>query len=462
MPSFLPSTTRERVIVAVGLTALTAVAVALRWPGLARGFSPDEVGMVQPWGAWDIFWSHESGSNPPLLRLVFNLLFADAQVVPAGRVGSFVAGILTVPLAFLLGRLVGRSSVAGFLTAAVIVFSPQAVSLSTQFRAYATFDAVLCWHLLVVGAWAEGRRTRGTGIQVAVSAALLVQLHFMGGPILAGVAIALFFSDRRAPLLFVPAAAGLVPFAVKIATQPPQWGGPGGTVVDALETVLGGSRIAPVILAVLLLATLLWPRLNRSQRVLLAGAAALLIGVLAISPVRGVAEGGALWLLPMSAALFGSLYTAAPVLKRLASTPGGVRIAVGAILVLLMARALWKAPQHAPQFDRWCDSARHFSLEWDAYASPGETVFFDPSYFSGNLYLYMTGAHISKAMRPAECGDNLHCFEHEGTVFAARPLDPANPTPGLWVSFECHDPPPALPACEEVTREPCLTVQRCP
>ena len=220
--------------------------------------------------------------------------------------------------------------------------------------------------------------------------------------------------------------------------------------------------MAPTTVVILILAALLFPWLNRSQRVLLAATAGLLLGVVAVLSMRGVAEGGALWLLPMFAALFGSLYTAAPELERLTGRPGALRTVVAVVLCVLMARALWKEGARESRSDLWRDQGRSFSHEWASIIDPGEPVYFDPFYFSGNLHLYMTGEHIARADRPPECGDNDHCFEHEGTLFAARPLDPSTPAPGLWVSFECHAPPPPTPSCPDLARQPCLTLQRCP
>jgi hypothetical protein len=458
MAGALPTDRRELATMAAMVGALVIGAAALRWPGMSRGFTSDEMSMLQPWGLWHILFEAESGVNPPLLRLMFNLPLPDAYTLQVGRYWSFLCSLAGVVMAFFLGRTAGRSSLAGFVCAGIVVILPQAVSQGAIYRSYSTFLLVLLWHLFCVIRWTDGERGRGMSIQVALSAFLLPQLHFVSIPILLVEAAGFLMMSRRSLAMFVPAFLGFAPFAYLIATEPARRvAAPENGIQQAIDNVVGMGDLLWMTDGVFLLAMLLVFRLRPAHRLVLLGAAGLGASMFIFGAMQVVRPPGAIWMLPFFAATVVSLPTVIP--QRLGERP---RMFVLTVLGLMIIGPVKDRMQHEirPIEDR--DQVLEIARSWHVWRQPGQDIVVDREYFMPTLHFYLTGEHISRAGRREECADIHHCFVFHETRFIGMQGDPESPPSGVWANLECWNPPEPSKGCEVLANDTCLLVQRCP
>jgi hypothetical protein len=278
------------------LAALIALAAALRLSTLGlQGFWYDEaftpVHVLHP-SLWATLRGVVHTENTPPLWYI--LAWADARVLGSGEVAlrlpSALAGIATVPVAWMIGReLAGRR--AAVLAAAIVAVNPLFVWYSQEARAYALFVltaavAMLCF-LRIESAppsAASGRAGRGSAAMLgfAVSGSLALLTHYFAVFLLIPMALLLLRDPRRRrtalPAITVIAAVGLALLALVSAQggHGTQWIGrwPFGERLQAiLQYYLTGASGAPLghgvelLIALPILAGIgvwLWRRLERA------------------------------------------------------------------------------------------------------------------------------------------------------------------------------------------------------
>jgi mannosyltransferase len=188
------------------LAALTVLAAALRLSTLGlQSFWYDEaftpVHVLHPSLSATLRGVVHTENSPPLWYL---LAWADSRVLGDGEVAlrlpSALAGIATVPVAWMIGReLSGRR--AAILAAALVAVSPLFVWYSQEARAYALFVlmaalAMLCFLL------AEREPTRAHMAAFALTGSLALLTHYFAVFLLIPMALWLLYDPsarRRAP-----------------------------------------------------------------------------------------------------------------------------------------------------------------------------------------------------------------------------------------------------------------------
>jgi 4-amino-4-deoxy-L-arabinose transferase-like glycosyltransferase len=198
------------------VAGLTVLAAALRFATLGvQSYHHDEIVTASRilrdgfWHAMDAVGFSESA--PPLY---YALAWAWTRLTGTGEVGlrsfSALAGVATVPVAYLLGtELRGRRT--GIVAAALVAVNPMLLWYSQEARAYALFALLTAVSLLYfVRALDRGRRRDFVAWGIA-SALALATHYFAAFPVLAE-ALWLLHRRRRqsAPGLAIVAGAGLL------------------------------------------------------------------------------------------------------------------------------------------------------------------------------------------------------------------------------------------------------------
>jgi mannosyltransferase len=251
------------------LAALIALAAALRLSTLGlQSFWYDEaftpVHVLHP-SLWATLRGVVHTENTPPLWYV--LAWADSRVLGSGEVAlrlpSALAGIATVPVAWMIGsELAGRR--AAVLSAAIVAVNPLFVWYSQEARAYALFVltaalAMLCF-LRIEGAQRSDGSGRAGGrspwvLGFAVSGSLALLTHYFAVFLLIPMALLLLRDPRRRreslPAIAVIGAVGLALLALVSAQggHGTQWIGrwPFGERLQAiLQYYLTGASGAPL------------------------------------------------------------------------------------------------------------------------------------------------------------------------------------------------------------------------
>ena len=195
------------------LALLTLVAAALRFATLDlqsfwydEAFTPVHVLHPSLWATLRAVVHHEN--TPPLWYL---LAWADTRVLGTGEVAlrwpSALAGTLTVPVAWAIGReLTGRRATA-IATAALVAFNPLLVWYSQEARAYGLFVlaaalAMLCFLRALAAP------TRGRMALFVLTGALALLSHYFAVFLLVPMVIWLL-CERRSRRPALPAALAL-------------------------------------------------------------------------------------------------------------------------------------------------------------------------------------------------------------------------------------------------------------
>jgi 4-amino-4-deoxy-L-arabinose transferase-like glycosyltransferase len=211
--------------VAVAL-GLTAIALALRIPGLGQSLTLDEphTYLIAKGSLGDVFHELRSGYeiHPPLY---FLLAWGAAKVGDPAvwvRMPSFLLGSAAVPLTYLLGlRTVGRPAAAA--GAAFLALSPFAVRYSTDARPYATlmFFVVLSTLALL---WAARSNRPAAWVLYVASACAVVYSHYFGVFVVAGQAVWAVWACRdrlrTLAIAYAAAAVGFLPWLPSFLDQP--------------------------------------------------------------------------------------------------------------------------------------------------------------------------------------------------------------------------------------------------
>jgi 4-amino-4-deoxy-L-arabinose transferase-like glycosyltransferase len=180
------------------LAALTLLAAALRLSTLGlQSFWYDEaftpIHVLHPSLAATMRGVLHTENTPPLWYL---LAWADSRVLGTGEVAlrlpSALAGIATVPVAWMIGsELAGRR--AAILTAALVAVNPLFVWYSQEARAYALF-ALMAALAMLCFLRAEHRPTRANMAAFALSGALALLTHYFAVFLLLPMALWLLFA----------------------------------------------------------------------------------------------------------------------------------------------------------------------------------------------------------------------------------------------------------------------------
>jgi hypothetical protein len=164
------------------VVGLLLLAIALRIPGLSASFYGDEeFSLLRDSNDW------LTPSEDRFRPIFFTLLFLWKKVGFHGEVGlrllPFAFGVLQVPVAFRLGRLLGGRE-AAIVFAGLIAVNPMLIEFSQELRMYSLIPLIALLHawsfVVVVTRSAEGRRTLvpWLGFVAAGVAGLYTHFHY--------------------------------------------------------------------------------------------------------------------------------------------------------------------------------------------------------------------------------------------------------------------------------------------
>ena len=449
-----PIPARPLSVPGLGLLALGAVlllSIALRWHGLSRGYTSDEVSLVLPWTFFEVLTDGESAVNPPWFAACFNAIFESHQVVQWGRRVSFVSGIAAVALAFCAGRTAGNKSLfCGLAAATLVAIHPWAILQSSMFRVYSITLAVGLWHIwsLLSLVQSPGSPRKGWAVQVLVSALLLTQLHYFWVPVLGALALGLVClpSHRRAAWLYLPAALLFLPWFLFMLRFPERQNPTG--FAGALESLqmmaqLGSNFGKPIVPCILGLYVLCFKGLTPAQRILGWGAAAVLLATGLLGIQQMVRPPVSLFLLaflgPMLAASISLVSRLKPPFHFLHP------LSVGLALIGMGTQSAWTygldvtAP--SPR-----DGLLHAQREWPRWLADYEpdVVVVTPSFQLPVLHLYLEGLPISQRLATPRCPEGEMCFDSNG-VLVTSDFAQLDATPGRAVVLSTQWRHPAPP-----------------
>jgi hypothetical protein len=265
--------------------------------------APDqnELALV-PGSTWsEIWWSLESGQNPPLHRLLVTTLAPPGLEVALGRALSFVGSLLSFYLAWKLLR--PRGELPALVALAVLATSPAAVEAGTMYRSYGLWLPLALLHLDAL--------QRGKLGQLAIAAVLMVQLHytaplyllFLGG----GWAAAT--GNRKLLFAHFPAVISLTPLLPFIFGDAPLRtpGGPGYLPGSLVQLLSGGTWIG-----LPLLAGLAWPLWRSGDRKPLLPLLSAAVMTLIVTPLALLTRSATTFALPGLILLIASCWTQLP------------------------------------------------------------------------------------------------------------------------------------------------------
>lgn len=454
-----------------GAVAILAVAAWLRWPLLELGFTSDELANIMVGDAARIFGDPESGTNPPLLRLLFNVPFEDAATPVWGRGFSFVCSVLSVGAAYGVGRAAAGGHVGGgWLAAALVALHPVHMRYGAIFRIYAWWSLTMGLHLWAAGrvlqAAREGARAPRVAWAVAVgTAALLPWIHYLSVPVLLALGLAVLLEPgRRLFAAYVVAALGVLPLVPKVLHDTGRRVAPQGEQGLALLAKMFGLDLVPPpqaadlgarwlratdpeavfvwgpTMGLSLMGVVAWVALTAWRRPATAGLAAaasvgLGVGIAVLGRIQYVRD----------PTMVMAVTVMAPVLA--AWGLGGRRVGwrLGASLLVLA----WVFPELGPRLAYH----RGRALEQDAPRAvlahlaegPERPVHVRPDHALWTLWFHATGQHARRARGGDACGAHRPCLVLEGVPWKglreAVPPDDA----GWFVDLDVGAPPPALP-----------------
>lgn len=457
------------------MLCVVALAAWVRISGFDRGWSSDELANVMLGGAWQIYADPEAGVNPPLLRMLFNAPFVDADTPRYGRWFSYGWSLVAVALAFVAGKDAARGSlVAATVAALMVALHPMAITYATIYRIYSWWMATTLWHIVAMGRWidAEPGRGRVWAVQAVGTAMLLPWIHYFSVPLLLveGLVILLAFPGKRRWILaLVPAALSISPMIAVVLNQPARRVAPGEPILHTMTKIVGLGLTPPMLLAnpaanlskavdlqpfhwpqwmaaslglAVLLTVVLWTRISTTQRLLASGCVAVAGGTYVLGQVQWVRDPTMLFMLVCMAPLLASL----PALL-----PGPRFTAVGTVfLVWWVGAGLPEKLAYEQERTAQRDAIPDFARSFDSYDVGGKRrVWVHKAYFVGSLYFELKGEHFGRGRRPPWCVRVPTCFEFERTRFAGvDQVGDGSTLEGLLVSFDDHRPEGFASACE--------------
>ncbi len=469
---------------------LCVLALWLRWPGLARGYTSDELANVMVGSAWAVLTDVEAGVNPPLLRVLFNGPFHDFHTPYYGRVFSLVCSVVAVALAYAVGRrAAGDRWLPGVLAGALVALHPVAIQYATIYRIYAWWSATMLVHVWSLGHAldaTEPRPRRGWGALAVGSAMLLPWIHYFSVPVLLvlGASVLVGMPGRRRWFFaYVPAALAITPMIPYVLTATARRVAPEeplGAVVQKVSSlglappmVLANpmsrlwSRVTDEIfhwpswmsismMALMALQLLLWRRIPATQRLVVVGALAVLGGVTALGQIQYVRDPTIIMMLVFLA-------------PALAGSVGQLPMRYGPMLGTLVL-GWWVGAQLPERMAYYADRAEEldgppaFVADWSRWieVASGRPILIHPAYFVPTIYFYRAEEHFGRSEWSAACKPYGVCFEEGGVVVVGvDEVGDGAGLHGLLVSFDPHRDAAFASTCAEVQLDGRLGVWDC-
>lgn len=464
----------------------------LRWDGLFKGLTSDEMANVMPWSAWEILTDPEAGVNPPLFRLMFNVPFHETVTPYAGRAFSMVCSLASIGLAWLVGqRAGGGSRGAGLFAAVLFTVHPIAVEYGAIHRIYAWWTATALLHLWALGRALEAEEgARRPWVALAVGTAVLLPwIHYLAVPVLLAVGLGIAAGMpgyRRWWALYLPAAVAISPMVPAVLFQEARRVESMQPAAEVMHKVIGLGLTPPLALANpvfrvwqgLGLGTFRW-HVAMTALVLGAFAWQLLRWRTAPATLRLVTAGG----LGVMVAAYGLTFLQRvrdPTILMMLVFAAPVLAAVPTVVQARWARVFgwgllaWTVGGQLPDRLDWYlnrsggalapDGARDFVASWRRWdeVRAGRVVRVHPGYYVPTMYFYQAGQHFSRAPQEAACGLYGPCYVWEGVVFAGlQDLGDGAGLDGLVVSVEARPEAGFGAACALVHDEPGMVVWDC-
>jgi hypothetical protein len=147
----------------------------------------------------DIAQNITSVGHPPIYYLLLHIAQYISTDMLWLRSLSFVPSILTIPLAYMLGRKIGGATVAAAM-GALVAFSPEHIILAQELRSYSLFIFVIfLWMLIAIAL--QTRQTTAQWCAYAACAALSLMINLTAVYIIAtfGIIIALRVKESASP-----------------------------------------------------------------------------------------------------------------------------------------------------------------------------------------------------------------------------------------------------------------------
>ena len=455
------------------LAALFVLAAWLRGPMLTLGLHSDEVGTMAVGGFWAIADHPENGVNPPLWRLMFNLVLEPGDALWWGRRFSLLCSMATIPVGYAVGRQAsGGSRVAGLLAAALLATHPWCLRYAALFRIYAFWSLTFLVHVGALGRAVQAetdRGRRGWGTVALVTAILLPWIHYFSVPVLLACGAVLLFARqaRRWLGVHVAAAVGILPMVPYVLFEDANRVSPsrgGGILVQLLSLdlhpplwayeTLGrvnvwltgdwpdlGEMMANVVLLCVAVGLLAGRRLPLTGRLLAAATLGVFVGAILMGRVQLVRSATLVLAVTAFAPLVGAVGQVWP-----------WRIARGATTAVLGLWILGGLPHRVPEVLSTFELARA-PVEivdgwrgWEARRR-GRPVVVDPPWDLWTVYAQMTRRHPRNAPTGPECEGHSPCFVHGGVGFLGMRVGEGAAVDALVVSIG-HQEETHLAACE--------------
>jgi hypothetical protein len=171
----------DHAVVLVGLTTL--LGLGLRLVGLSNSSAGDEIStyfIIHGHGLSRVLQLVHSNqeTTPPgyfIIAWMVNQVVADSAV--AARIVSFVAGVATIPLTFVLGVLAFRNRLAGLLGALLVAFAPFMIFSSTDGRPF-MLVTMLCLISTIGLLKAVRTNTVGWWVVYGISSVAAIYTHY--------------------------------------------------------------------------------------------------------------------------------------------------------------------------------------------------------------------------------------------------------------------------------------------
>jgi hypothetical protein len=209
----------------VAVTAITLLGLGLRWASWHNSLFGDELSTYSivtgnsPRGILHVLNGHSVDLNPPGLFILAWLSERLGQSPELLRLPSILAGVLTIPLTYVLGtRTVGQR--AGLIGAVFVALSPFLIYYSTEARAYALVTFLVLASALALASALDGAG-KGSWAAYALLSAASMYVHYTAvfalGALLIWAAVthprqirALVLANVAAIVLFAPWLPALV------------------------------------------------------------------------------------------------------------------------------------------------------------------------------------------------------------------------------------------------------------
>ena len=444
----------------LGLIVLVAYAFALRFPGLADGYTSDETSLVLPFSLTEILWSRESAVNPPWYSIAFNQLFDSHRVVLWARRCSLLFSVSTVALVVWTGRALsgGRWS-AGLAAGTLLTLHPWSIDHATVYRVYALTCFVAALHFFFLVRATTDEESSRSKAGVWITAIALPQLHYFWAPILALLGLAIWATRyKKLAWAHLCAVLGVLPWVVFMLYLPDSQNP--ADAIDRFQSffmmIAAGTRNGHVLNTVIVLGGLLcFRRLEAPGRWLYSVCVTMPLVTLMIGQFQLVRDPVSTFMVLVLALFFASLLAPLPTTGRTQwIAPLCAFLAFFAFAQQYRVDREFHVPPHSAH-----NSVLHFQAQLphllDQFES--EQIVIHPEYYLPVLHLYLTGTPIADALYPCETG--AHCFIHDGRRYTGR-LQDAHLARSLILSV-AWDLPAVHSSCVSKRSQPAYSLWFC-